>query len=168
MRLLRIADEAAIAGDVARDVDVGAARHDPSDILRRTPASQPGKGYPPARGVYGDRSTSTDIPSMSPYHNPSPCPRDKACPSVVLALRNLHAVDEEMSFCPPTAASLPSYSYLPNSRFSEPDASRMAHSATSVGPVNDRAGDQTTDEKPLATHGQTVQSATLQHLTWRS
>jgi hypothetical protein len=39
---------------------------DATDMLPNTSANQLVKGYSWACGEYGDRSTSTDIPSMSP------------------------------------------------------------------------------------------------------
>src|SRR5258708_36959091 len=67
--------------------------------------------------------------------------RDKACPLVVLALGDLHAVDGEEDVL--LAADRGNFAVvihtLPTPYFSGLDASRIAHSGTAVGPVDDRA-----------------------------
>jgi hypothetical protein len=124
-------------------------------------------GQPVSKAIHG-RVASIGIDPPRPIFPhvaiiPDLVARDKACPLEVLALRNPHAVDGEEDVllaadCGNFAGRIPT---LPTSRFFGLDASRIAHSGTGVGPVNDRAGDQATDEKPLATHGQTIHRVTF-------
>src|SRR5262252_1176382 len=70
--------------------------------------------------------------------------RDKACPLVVLALGDLHAIDGEEDIL--LAAERGNFAVvihtLPTPYFSGHDPSRIAHSGTGVGPVDDRVVNQ--------------------------
>jgi hypothetical protein len=70
---------------------------------------------------------------------------DKACPLVVLASDDLHAIDGEEGVL--LAADRGNFAVvthpLPRPCFSGLDANWIAHSGTGVGPVNDRERDQT-------------------------
>src|SRR5579871_4343119 len=67
--------------------------------------------------------------------------RDKACPLVILALGDLHAVDDEEDVL--LVADRGNFAVLihtlPAPYYSGLDASWIAHSGTGVGPVDDRA-----------------------------